>query len=129
VLDWQRDILPWLRATYALMDERGEDVLDWEDLGPRLMSERTDGELYKIFQVIKRAEYADVYFADRMSIAMVQPTEKGLQLTHGWPAPREERSDLRQEARLGLHVRPSSRRRHRAPVGRAKRREIGKLVP
>jgi len=46
VFDWQRDVLPVIRATYALMEERGEDVLDWEDLGPRLTRERTEGELY-----------------------------------------------------------------------------------
>ena len=87
MFDWQRDVLPVLRTTYALMDERGQDVLDWEDLGPQLVGERSENELYNIFQAIKRGGYADVHFAGGMSIAMIQPTEKGLQVTHGWPVP------------------------------------------
>jgi hypothetical protein len=93
VFDWQRDVLPVIRATYALMEERGDDVLEWEDLGPRLGAERTEGELYNIFQQIKRAGYADVYFAGGMTIAMVRPTENGLQLTHGWPAPGQSEAE------------------------------------
>jgi hypothetical protein len=87
VFDWQRDVLPVIRATYALMEERGDDFLDWEDLGPHLTRERSESELYNIFQQIKRGGYADVHFAGGMAIAFVQPTEKGLQLTHGWPTP------------------------------------------
>lgn len=85
MLDWQSDVLAVIRATYALIEERGEDYLDWEDLGPRLTQERSEDELYRIFQLIKRAGYADVQLAGGMSIALVQPTEKGLQITHGWP--------------------------------------------
>jgi len=77
VFDWQHDVLPVTRVTYALMEERGEDLLDWEDLGPRLTHERTEGELYNIFQQIKRGGYADVQFAGGMTIALVQPTERG----------------------------------------------------
>lgn len=87
MFNWQGDVLPVLQATYGLMEERGDDFLDWEDLGPRLTRDRSERELYNIFQQIKRGGYADVHFAGGMSIAFVQPTEKGLQLTHGWPVP------------------------------------------
>ena len=80
------------------MEERGEDYLDWEDLGPRLTQERSENEVYRIFHLIKRGGYADVQFGGSMSIGLVQPTEKGLQVTHGWPVPGQGEVD----ALLGL---------------------------
>jgi hypothetical protein len=88
VLDWQRDVLPVLRATYDLMDEHQDDFLQGDDLMARLVTEDRDPDaLYRIFTQIKRGGYADVEFAGAMTVAFVQPTEKGLQVTRGWPVP------------------------------------------
>ena len=88
VFDWQREVLPVLRATYDLMDERRTDALDGDELLPVLITEnRTKGDLYGIFRQIHGAGYAHVHFAGGMNVAFVQPTEKGLQVTRGWPVP------------------------------------------
>jgi hypothetical protein len=88
MLDWERDILPVLRATYDLMDEEQDDAIETEVLNARLVTEeRDEGALYRIFTQIGRTGYADVQFAGGMTVAFVQPTEKGLQVTRGWPVP------------------------------------------
>ena len=87
MLDWQRSVVPVLRATYDLMDEGRTDMLDGDELASLITADRTEAELYNVFQLINRTGYADVQFAGAMTIAFVAPTEKGLQTTRGWPAP------------------------------------------
>jgi hypothetical protein len=87
MFDWERDVLPVLRAAYDLMEERRTDMLDGDELAALVTPERTKGDLYSLFQLIDATGYADVRFGGAMSIAFVQPAEKGLQLTRGWPVP------------------------------------------
>ena len=88
MLNWQRDILPVLRAIYDLMDELQEDALDGDELMSRLVTgDRDENVLYGVLKQINRGGYADVQFAGAMTVAFVQPTEKGLQTTRGWPMP------------------------------------------
>jgi hypothetical protein len=88
MFDWERDVLPVLRTTYDLMDERQTDMLDGDELVPLLVTDdRTKGNVYNLFRLIDNAGYADVRFAGGMTVALVRPTEKGLQLTRGWPVP------------------------------------------
>jgi hypothetical protein len=84
-----RDVLPVLRATYDLMEEQRTDTLDGkEDLVPRLSEQGHEkATLYEIFRQIHNGGYADVSFAGGMTIGLVQPTEKGFQVTRGWPVP------------------------------------------
>ncbi len=94
MLDWERDVLPVLRWTYDAMDEHGTTMLDGDELAPLITETRTKSELYEVFRLIKHGGYAQVDFAGGMSVGFVQPTEKGLQTTRGWPVPGEAQVDL-----------------------------------
>jgi hypothetical protein len=87
VLDFQRDVLPVLRLTYDLMDAQQDDFLDGDELAALVTEDRDEAAVYRIFKLLNRTGYADVQFAGAMTVAFVQPTEKGLQTTRGWPVP------------------------------------------
>jgi hypothetical protein len=56
MLDWQRDILPVLRATYDFMDEQQSDFLDGSELIPHLVAQGHDDDaLYRIFTQVNEA--------------------------------------------------------------------------
>jgi hypothetical protein len=79
MFDWQRDVLPVLRATYDLMEQRNTDMLDGDELAPLITADRTKGDLYNMFRLLDKSDYARVRFAGGMTVAFIQPTEKGLQ--------------------------------------------------
>jgi hypothetical protein len=88
MLDWQRDILPVLRATYDLMDELRDDALDGDVLVERFATDdRDEKALYDIFWQIKRGGYAEVRFAGGMTIGLVQPTERACSSPAAGPSP------------------------------------------
>lgn len=87
MLDWQKDVLPVLAATYELIDESEDGYVDGEDVAAKLGRDADDTAFRSVFQQLDQADYVDVQvWAGGMAPpAMIGATEKGLRITHGWP--------------------------------------------
>ena len=91
-LDWQRDALPVLEATYRELRDQHYRELQFEEiaaLAARLGRSDDDMELRRIFEHLARDDYIAATWAGVILPYGLAATPKGLQRFEGWPAPDE----------------------------------------
>lgn len=86
MLDWQRDVLPVLDATYRMLEEQGPYAqLDGKEVAHALGRDEEDMALRHVFEQLGHAGYIKPTWAGVTLPIMIEPTERGLQYAMGWP--------------------------------------------
>lgn len=85
MLKWE-EISPVLIATYKLLDERPNGDVRDEDL-ERLLPDMEPERIRHALRMLKEQGYIRAYIASGARVDSIQPEEKGLQATMGWPTP------------------------------------------
>ena len=89
MLEWN-EIQPVLELVYDLIDQSPDGTTTGAPVAERLGLDSEDLMLRKQLWSLRDAGYIDARFAGGMGPAvMIQPTERGLQATRGWPKPGE----------------------------------------
>lgn len=80
------EISPVLVATYELLDKRPNGDLRDDDV-ERLLPELEPERVRHALRMLKEQGYIRAYVASGGRVDSIQPEEKGLQATMGWPTP------------------------------------------
>jgi hypothetical protein len=96
MLDWQTEVLPALVAAYELIDESTDGFIDGENVAAKLGRDADESSFYSLFRQLDDADYVNVqvWGGGMAPPAMIGPTEKGLQITRGWPGRGGESTEI-----------------------------------
>jgi hypothetical protein len=88
VLRWDTDVKPVLDVVYRLLEEQGAHLqLEGKDVAHALGRDEDDMDLRRVFEQLDQAGYIKPTWAGVTLPYMIEPTERGLQHTMGWPVP------------------------------------------